>query len=192
MKVEGGERVPAEGPLILAANHTSYLDAFILVAAVPRQSVANLFALSLEQFFRGRLLSWWGRQIHIIPVDMDNHLVRALQSSAHVLRSGKILAIFPEGERSVDGSVRPFRKGAGILIRELNVPVLPVYIAGAFEAWPRGQAWPRLSRLRVRFGSVIRPAELYTGDGPKGGDEAETIVMRLRERVAALGKERGE
>ncbi|MFA5026289.1 MAG: AMP-binding protein [Candidatus Methylomirabilota bacterium] len=188
LRVVGRERVPVSGPLILVANHVSYFDAFILVAAMPRQAIANLFALSLEQFFRGRLLSWWGRQIHIIPVDMDTHLIRALQTSAHVLRSGKILIVFPEGERSADGGVCRFRKGTGILVRELNVPVLPAYIAGAYEAWPRGQTWPRLSRIRVRFGEVVQPQELLHGDGPRGADEAETIVLRLRQRVAALGE----
>lgn len=190
LRVEGRERVPEAGPLILVANHTSYFDAFVLAAALPRGSIPNLFPLSSEQFFRGRLLSWWGRQIHIIPVDMDNHLVPALQSSAYALRSGKILCIFPEGERSADGSVRPFRKGTGILVRELGVPVLPAYITGAFEVWPRGQTWPRLGRIGVRFGSAIQPAELYAGDGPRGADDAETIALRLRGRVVELGKER--
>jgi long-chain acyl-CoA synthetase len=187
LRVEGRERVPITGPLILVANHASYFDAFILAAALPRRAVASLFCLSFEQFFRGRLMTWWGRQIHIIPVDMDTHLVRALQTAAHVLRHGKILCVFPEGERSADGTVRPFRKGTGILLRELNVPVLPAYITGAFEAWPRGQTLPRLHRVHVRFGSVLRPDELLAADGPRGQDDAETLVMRLRERVTEMG-----
>jgi 1-acyl-sn-glycerol-3-phosphate acyltransferase len=119
---------------------------------------------------------------------MDNYLVRALQASARILRDGQILCLFPEGERSADGRVRPFRKGAGILVRELAVPVLPAYITGAFEAWPRGQSWPRVHPLHVRFGAAISHAELLAGDGPQGSDEAETVVMRLRERVIALEK----
>lgn len=189
LRIEGREHVPAAGPLILAANHASYFDAFILVAALPRRVVANLFALSFEAFFRGRLMSWWGRQIHIIPVDMDTHLVRALQTSAHVLRSGKILCVFPEGERSADGTIRPFRKGAGILVRELGVPVLPAHIDGAFEAWPRGRAWPRIRPLRVRFGPVVQPGERSAGEGRRGDDDAETIMMGLRERVAGLARQ---
>jgi 1-acyl-sn-glycerol-3-phosphate acyltransferase len=126
----------------------------------------------------------------VIPVDMDNYLVRALQASARILRDGRILCLFPEGERSADGRVRPFRKGTGILVRELEVPVVPAYISGAFEAWPRGQAWPRVHPLHVRFGAMISPADLLSGEGPQGADEAETVVLRLRERVVAL--ERGD
>jgi 1-acyl-sn-glycerol-3-phosphate acyltransferase len=65
--------------------------------------------------------------------------------------------------------------------------VLPAYIGGAYEAWPRGQPLPRLHPIGVRFGPVATPEELLHGAGPQGADEYETIVMRLRERVAALG-----
>ena len=82
--------------------------------------------------------------------------------------------------------MRTFRKGTGILVRELRAPVLPAHISGAYEAWPRGQTWPRISRLHVRFGEVVQPEELLRGDGPRGRDDAETIVMRLRNRVIAL------
>jgi long-chain acyl-CoA synthetase len=192
LRVAGREGVPTSGPLILVANHTSYFDAFILAAALPRRAVDSLFCLSFEQFFRGRFMTWWGRQIHIIPVDMDTHLVRALRSAAHALRNGKILCVFPEGERSADGTVRPFRKGTGILARELGIPLLPAHISGAYEAWPRGRALPRLHRIRVRFGPVIRPDELLAGDGPRGADDAETLMLRLREQVVALGEKHPE
>jgi long-chain acyl-CoA synthetase len=120
---------------------------------------------------------------------MDTFLVRALQSSAAVLRQGKILCVFPEGERSMTGRLRPFRKGIGILVKELSVPVLPAHIAGSYEAWPRGQTLPRIHRLSVRFGPVASPEALLAGDGPRGADDAETIALRLHERVAALGGE---
>jgi 1-acyl-sn-glycerol-3-phosphate acyltransferase len=97
--------------------------------------------------------------------------------------------VFPEGERSADGHVRPFRKGVGILTRELKVPILPANIGGSFETWPRGQSLPGIHRLKVRFGPVATPEALLTAEGPRGVDEYETIMMRLRERVAALGGE---
>ena len=187
LQVDGLENVPATGPLILIANHTSYFDAFILATALPIGIAQQIFYLGFELFFRSAILSRWARGVRVIPIDMDNYLIRALQASARILRNGKILSLFPEGERSADGSVRPFRKGVGILVSELNVPVLPAYIAGAFEAWPRGQTFPRLHRLRVRFGPVIPASALLAGPGPRGADPAETVVLRLRERIKALG-----
>jgi long-chain acyl-CoA synthetase len=186
LKVEGFENIPSNGPFILVANHCSYFDAFILATALPYPVAQQVFYLGFEWFFRNRVLAWWARGVRVIPVDMDNYLVRALQASARILRDAKILCLFPEGERSADGRVRTFRKGAGILVRELRVPVLPAHIAGAFEAWPRGQAWPHRHPLRVRFGPIVSPAELLEGDGPRGADDAETVVLRLRERVIAL------
>ena len=188
LRIEGREHVPPGGPLILVANHTSFFDAFILVAALPGRVAQQVFYLGFEWFFRHPVLAWWGRGVRVIPVDMDTYLVRALQASARVLRDGKILCVFPEGERSNDGRVRAFRKGTGILVRELTVPVLPVHITGSFEAWPRGRSLPRLHPLRIRFGPVITAEQLLKGDGPRGADDAETVALRLRERVIALGQ----
>jgi len=188
LRMEGLQHVPSHGPLILVANHCSYFDAFLLAASLPPRTCQHIFYLGFEWFFRHPIVAWWGRGVRVIPVDMDNYLMRALQASALVLKQGKILCMFPEGARSADGTVRPFLKGVGILVRELKVPVLPAHISGAFEAWPRGQSLPRLHPIRVRFGPVVTFEELLAGDGPRGGDEYETIVMRLRERVMALGR----
>jgi long-chain acyl-CoA synthetase len=187
LRVEGLQHAPASGPLILVANHCSFFDAFILAASLPLRTCQQMFYMGFEWFFRHPLLAWWGRGVRVIPVDMDTFLMRALQASAVVLRQGKILCVFPEGERSADGQVRPFRKGVGILARELKVPILPANIGGSFEAWPRGQSFPGIHRLRVRFGPVVTPEALLAAGGPRGVDEYETLVMRLRERVAALG-----
>jgi len=190
LRVEGREHVPAAGPVILVANHTSYFDAFILAAALPAAAARRVFYLGFEWFFRHPVLAWWARGVRVIPVDMDSHLVRALRASARVLRAGQVLCLFPEGERSASGALRPFRKGTGILVRELKVPVLPAVIAGAYEAWPRGRSLPRIHPLRVRFGPPIPAEELLAGDGVRGADDAETVVLRLHERVARLAGER--
>jgi long-chain acyl-CoA synthetase len=187
LRVEGLQHVPPSGPLILVANHCSFFDAFILAASLPLRTCQHMFYMGFEWFFRHPVLAWWGRGVRVIPVDMDTFLMRALQASAAILQQGQILCVFPEGERSADGRVRPFRKGIGILAKELKVPILPAYIAGSFEAWPRGQSIPRIHRLCVRFGPVATPEALLAREGPRGVDEYETIVMRLREEVAALG-----
>ncbi|MEK7205212.1 MAG: AMP-binding protein, partial [candidate division NC10 bacterium] len=108
LRVQGLRHVPAHGPVILVSNHCSYFDAFLLAASLPLRICQQIFYMGFEWFFRHPILAWWGRGVRVIPVDMDTYLMRALQASALVLKQGKILCGFPEGERSVDGRVRPF------------------------------------------------------------------------------------
>ncbi|HYB73757.1 MAG TPA: lysophospholipid acyltransferase family protein, partial [Candidatus Sulfotelmatobacter sp.] len=126
-----------------------------------------------------------GRCLRVIPVDLDAHLYRALQASAHVLRQGKILCIFPEGSRSIDGTPQPFKRGAAILAKELEVPLVPARIRGSFEAWPRFGTLPRPHRLDVVFGKPVTAGELLAMGGAEP-DEYDRIAARLRDRVLAL------
>lgn len=185
LRVRGLENVPAAGPLIITPNHDSYLDSFIIGAAVPFTSLMRLYYLGFEEFFRHPAVAWWGRCLRVIPVDLDAHLYRALQASAHVLRQGKILCIFPEGSRSIDGTPQPFKRGAAILAKELDVPLVPARIRGSFEAWPRFGTLPRPHRLDVVFGKPVTAGELLAMGGAEP-DEYDRIAARLRDRVLAL------
>jgi len=193
LEVDGLANLPPDGPLLLIANHTSVLDPFILGASLPAHLAQQVYYLGFESFFRNPLVAWWGRRVRVIPVGECRYLSRALQTAARVLRNRKILCVFPEGQRSATGQLQPFYKGTGILARELLVPVLPTYIRGAFEAWPRGQAFPRIHPLLVRFGAVLPAGRLLYGDtGPIGADSAETAVLRMEAALRALAAPVGE
>jgi 1-acyl-sn-glycerol-3-phosphate acyltransferase len=111
-------------------------------------------------------MAWVARKINCVPVDADSNLVPAMKAGAFGLSHGKVLLLFPEGERSIDGTVKRFRKGATILSRHVGVPVVPVAIKGAHEAWPREGSfrwqgllpWSR-SEVAVEFGEPIQFAE---------------------------------
>jgi long-chain acyl-CoA synthetase len=121
----------------------------------------------------------------VIPVDLDAHLFRALQASAHILRRRRILCIFPEGARSIDGNPAPFKRGVAILAKELDVPIVPARIRGSFEAWPRFGSLPRPHPLGIVFGKPVTVGELLALGGAEP-DEYDRIAGRLRERVLAL------
>jgi long-chain acyl-CoA synthetase len=184
-RVRGAENVPASGPLIIASNHDSYLDAFIVGVALPLPTLMQVYHLGFEGFFRHPTVAKWGRSLRVIPVDLDAHLFRALQASAHVLRQGKTLCIFPEGARSIDGIPAPFKRGVAILAKELGVPIVPARIRGSFEAWPRFGTIPRPHRLEIAFGKPVTAGELLALGGPEA-DEYDRIAARLRDRVLAL------
>jgi len=102
-----------------------------------------------------------------------------------VLSQKKIVCIFPEGRRSVDENIGEFKKGVGILIKELDIPVVPVYIKGSHQSWPRGNRLPRFYPLKVIFGEPLSAKKLLERGG-YGQDEYEIIARNLREEVLKL------
>ncbi|GAB4484052.1 MAG: AMP-binding protein [Thermodesulfovibrionales bacterium] len=188
MDVKGFENVPRERNFILASNHTSYLDGFVVILALPFSSFRNIYSLGISGFFAGRIKGWFSRIAHVIPIDAAAYLNKALQMSAYVLRHGRSISVFPEGGRSFDGSLLEFKKGVGILAVELDVPVVPVFIHGAFEAFPRGAAFPRPKKVTVAFGRPLRPDEAKMLPRPQGVDEYQHFANVLRERVGELGQ----
>jgi long-chain acyl-CoA synthetase len=181
--VREGRRLPARGPYLISPNHQSYIDSFLVVAALPFHVFRQLFFVGASEYFETPFMQWIARMANVVPVDPDANLVRAMQAGAYGLRRGRVLVLFPEGERSIDGTVRPFRKGAAILSRHLGVSIVPAAIDGAWDVWARNRRpnWRALlpwSRARVilEFGEPRRPA----------GDDFAAETDRLREAVLAM------
>ena len=175
MRVWGAERVPRQGGVVLAANHQSFLDPPAVGLALGRQ----VCYLARKSLFRVRPVAWLLLGMHGVPVEREGVDPAAVRRVVRLLRAGRGLVLFPEGTRTRDGSVGPFRPGFAVLASLARVPVVPVAIEGAFEAWPRGRLLPRPGRLRVAYGEAMEP--------PGGGREAcEEFARRVRERVVAL------
>ena len=176
MFVSGLENLPAKGPYIIAPNHVSYADAPLVMSAIPWSIGSQTFFLGHAKYFGGPVTSRIAGVIHVIPVDMEARLTGALQLSAHVLRRGKILCVFPEGNRSRDGKIKEFKKGVGIIAKELNMPVIPVAIQGTFAMLPRDRSFPRPAKVSISFGKPIHPGTM----------DYDEIVKRLREEVVKM------
>jgi long-chain acyl-CoA synthetase len=179
-KVEGLEHLPQRGPFIISPNHQTYVDPFVLMGVLPFRTLRHLFFVGAAEYFETSLTAWLARRMNVVPVDPDANLVPAMQAGAFGLAHGKVLVLFPEGERSIDGSVKKFKKGAAILSQHRRVPIVPVAMSGVFEIWPRNRplAWRLLlpwsgHRVRLRFGPPLHP------DGMSYGDQ----TARLRHAV---------
>ena len=98
-----------------------------------------------------------GELVRLIPIDPDANLVPAMRAGAYGLRQKRVLVLFPEGERSIDGTPKTFKKGAAILAIHTQCPVVPVALEGFYEAWPRGEKFRGLSNLKVRFLDPVYP-----------------------------------
>lgn len=187
LRVIGAEHLPLEGSFLMAANHTSFLDPFVIMAATPATVFGRLYSIGWQAYFRGALMQWIARVGRVIPLGMEASLVPALQAAAFVLRQGRDLLVFPEGERSVDGTLNPFRPGIGILACELGVPVIPIWIDGTFHAWPVGARWPRRHPISLVVGPpVIVTQELIGQWRRQGRDPYRAATQAIREAIVAL------
>ena len=186
IKVEGREHIPSEGPFVITPNHASYLDGFIIAASVRFSTFRKLYFLGMQEFFTGGIKSWVARMSHVIPIDAEIYLNKALQLSSYVLKSRRSLCIFPEGGRSFDGSVMLFKKGIGVLALEMNVPVVPACIDGTFRALPRGAFFIRPVPVRVIFGEKILPSHIMVKGGAADVDEHQVFSDNLRKKVIML------
>ncbi|HSA78601.1 MAG TPA: 1-acyl-sn-glycerol-3-phosphate acyltransferase, partial [Nitrospirota bacterium] len=178
ISVRGLEKLPAKGPYVIAPNHLSLADGPLIMAMMPWRIGSQTFFLGTTDYFGGPVSSRIAKLVQVIPVDMDTRLYSAMQLSAYVLRKGRILCVFPEGTRSRDGNIKEFKKGVGIIAKELNIPLVPVAITGTYEMLPSGKFFPKPVKVRMSIGNPLYP-------GDKDYDE---IVKRLYEEVVKLLK----
>jgi long-chain acyl-CoA synthetase len=185
--VEGKDHLPAKGPYIICANHASFLDGPIIASSVDYRTNLNVYHLGYREVFEKGFLHAIAKAVRVIQIDPAGELLSALKISNFILKQGKILTLFPEGERSIDGQVKEFKKGAGILVAEAGVPVVPAYISGAFEAWPRTQKKPKHLPVKITFGKAVS-ADALKGSAVRGKDLYEGIAEALRQKVLQLRK----
>ncbi len=163
-------------PFILAPNHASYIDSFVLSALLPEEIAKDTFFLGEETYFSNPFTSTFGKLAHVITVNVQKGIRESLQKASWVLRLGKIIVIFPEGARTRDGQLLPFKKGFAILSKELNVPIVPVAICGTFEVMSVKHKIPRPKKIKIVLGHPVYPDS-------KGYDE---ITEKVREDVKRL------
>ena len=153
LRFAGIEHIPAAGPLIIAPNHVTYADP-PLVSIPVRQPV---YYMAWDVLFRIPVFCWVIRRLRAFPVDIESADPRATREAVRLLDAGEVVMIFPEGSRSPDGRLQRFKLGAFRLACSRGVPILPVTIVGAHEAWPPGRVLPRPGRLTIVYHPPIAP-----------------------------------
>jgi long-chain acyl-CoA synthetase len=185
LRVTGLEKIPPHGPFILCSNHQSFIDPVILGGLLPWSVFRDTFAVGTSEIFGSGFMRMLARWLRVVVVDPDANLVPAMQASAYGLSHGRVLILYPEGERSIDGTPRSFKKGAAILSIHMQVPIVPIAIDGFYETWPRGRPFQKFAPLRMKFGDPIFP--------PPEAEASETAYERLiaevKARVVAMWEE---
>jgi 1-acyl-sn-glycerol-3-phosphate acyltransferase len=132
-------------------------------------------------YFTNAVMKQLGRLINVVPIDPDLQLLRAMRAGAAGLRAGKILNIYPEGQRSFDGKLLEFKKGAAILATELKVPIVPVALDGTHRIWPRKSWRFRLAKVKIRFGDPVDVRTMaLNGKNEEVAYEKVTALLKLR------------
>ncbi|MBR4572500.1 MAG: AMP-binding protein [Prevotella sp.] len=161
MTVKGVENIPANGPFILAPNHQSFLDAPIAMAGVPKEQMNDIFFYATEEHVQGKVLRYMANHHNIILME-NKHLKNSIVKLSMVLRQGKSIMIFPEGTRTYTGHLNTFKKTFAILSKELNVPIIPVRISGAFRMLKRGSRFIQPCHIQVEYLPKVEPNDSLT------------------------------
>jgi 1-acyl-sn-glycerol-3-phosphate acyltransferase len=179
--IAGRENLPASGGCIVAVNHASYLDAFIIGSQLPRQ----VTFFGRKTLWTAGFQGWWLSAVGVIPVDRDGGSdVTAMRKVLHVLKDGGMIIVFPEGTRTLTGALQPPKPGVGLFACRSQVPVVPARIFGSFEASSKGGKVRHDSPVTVVFDRPMLPVDY---DSPADGKERYQIASeRIMARIAAL------
>jgi long-chain acyl-CoA synthetase len=169
----GQDKLPP-APFIFAPNHQSFLDGLFLSILLPDKVLRNTYFLAAGKHIKTPFTRFTARHSNMLVMDINRDLKKTLQRAAAAIRAGRNLAIFPEGARSRDGNLLEFKKTFAILSRELQVPVVPVAISGAYAAFPIGRKLPKAGKISLMFLEPINP----------GSMDYEQIAARTREAIA--------
>jgi len=169
---KGFENIP-EGPCFFAPNHQSKLDAFLVLSYLDRKTLKDTYSYAKKDHVKGAIRKFLARRTNIIVMDLTRDLKESIRKMAQVVKLGKKILIFPEGTRTETGEMRAFKKTYSLLSTELNIPVVPIAISGAFYGDVKDKMRIRRSKITVEFLPAVSPEGL----------RSEELNDLVRERI---------
>lgn len=178
-KVYGAEH-PIKGGAIIAPNHTSFFDPPIIAAAWPEE----VHFIAKESLFNPFYMNWLLTNLNAYPLQENAHDIKLIKKICHLIEEGKKVVIFPEGERSSNGNILKIKSGVSMIALKMKCPIIPAYIEGAYEAWPRNSRVPNIGcKIKVFFGKPII-IDKYLHLHKK--EAQESITRHLYEEIKGL------
>jgi len=187
-KIKGIENLPKEKVgFIVACNHASYLDHFILGGTVASNTNRMVHFLSKKEHFHGKQRKWH-EFLQAIPIDRQAGGKSGLEAAVKVLKKGKIIAIYPEGTRTLTGKMNRAKTGIARLVLAAKVPVLPVGLMNTFKILPKGKNIPKFKRTDVNIGKLMYFDKYYE----KGNDHKtlRLVTNKIMKEIAKLCKQK--
>jgi 1-acyl-sn-glycerol-3-phosphate acyltransferase len=178
VRVRGQHRFPRHGGVLLVSNHQSHLDPVLAGISCDRQ----MSSLARDTLFRVPVLRTLITWLDAIPLDREGIGLAGVKETLRRLKRGEVVLLFPEGTRTPDGRLAPLKPGFCTLARRTRVPVQPMAVAGAFEAWPRWRSWPCPATIHIQYGRPIAPEEVASLDDRQ-------LVAEVQSRLAACQRD---
>jgi 1-acyl-sn-glycerol-3-phosphate acyltransferase len=194
ISIEGAlDEIPRDGPLILAANHASNLDAPVVGAWLIPRLGRRIHWLGKKELFDWPLVGWVAANGGVHPVDRGAADVEAFRLARRILDEGHVLFVFPEGTRSPDGALQEARDGLALLAIRTGAPIVPIGIGGSDRVWPKGQRMPHPGgHVVVRVGRPFHPGdELPPGTERRAAKRLVTTMIMARIAALLPGRQRG-
>lgn len=192
IRVRGRSHVPASGGALVLSNHQSHYDPILIGLACDRR----LNYVARSTLFRFSPFRWLIHSLDAIPIEREGLGLAGLRETLRRLKRGEMVLLFPEGTRTRNGEVGVFKPGFSALVHRAQVPLVPVAIDGAFDAWPRTRAWPWVARIEIQFGAPLLPHQASAlGDRELVAEIERRIrachaVARARRRASAWERSR--
>ncbi|MBU1998488.1 MAG: lysophospholipid acyltransferase family protein [Candidatus Omnitrophota bacterium] len=176
LKVEGLKNIPSRTNFIIVANHFSFLDPLVIMAAVRKK----IYCIALRDIYKIKWMGWFLKMVETFPCGTASSI------AVKLLSENKNVGLFPEGGVSRDGKLKEFRRGAALLAYKTGRPIVPCAILGAFESLPFGNSFPKMRPIKLKIGRPIyltkefdeRIDELYLQDG----------IFRIRNSIKEMLK----
>ena len=190
----GLENIPQGKPFIITPNHASHLDTLTVINALGQYSHRLWTLAARDYWFGNRFQGWFAHNcLNALPIERDGNFTQFLQDlrmANAVMEQNNGLLIFPEGTRSVDGELQPFKPGVlSLLIYGEQVPIIPAYIKGTYQALPKGQNLPKKHPIQIAFGEPLLFEGTKNTDDITGNSEIyQKFLTELETRVAELGQ----
>jgi len=176
-------------PFLICPNHQSFLDPFVLCSNYPFSLFRNIFHVGAKMFFETRTMRFIAKMLNVVPIDQDTQLMRAMKAGAIGLKNGKVLNIYPEGERAFDGDLHQFKKGAAILATELDLPIVPVALDGLQNVWARRSWRIRPAKVKIRIGEPFFAREILErapAESNLSEDKYDLVISHLKNVIAEM------
>ncbi|MDX1964827.1 MAG: lysophospholipid acyltransferase family protein [Pirellulales bacterium] len=174
LRARGTRKFPATGGVLVLANHQSNADPPLIGCVCPRR----MNYLARESLFHHPWFRWLILSLDAIPIDREGLGLEGIKQTMKRLKAGEVVLMFPEGTRTPHGRVQPLKPGFLALVRRTGAAIVPVGLAGLYEAWPRSHSWPSPGWVQIEYGEPLFPQEIQ-------GYDDDTLLAELTRRLTA-------